>query len=145
MKKTAKTVQHATSLLQSLNTLCPSNGITALNVFSDCFSTRPVKGIHIVVLHVSYGDLSFAVGYRIFEAKNKLTPIELALDLLKSWSPRRWGGWDVRLIADSGFISQAFVEQTHKLGFVHVGVGGKNNLVHSHQFKHLVPPIIEKH
>jgi Transposase DDE domain len=210
MKKTAKTVQHATSLLQSLNTLLPlkwhycfecilglflkpDQRVTLTNIIGVSSSTasrlfqhsamnlelawqmlvkwqvelikasarvkkagrRPplylrvdltsiekagsllpfirlfnrVKGIHIVVLHVSYGDLSFAVGYRIFEAKNKLTPIELALDLLKSWSPRCWGGWDVRLIADSGFISQAFVEQTHKLGFVHVSVGGKNNLV----------------
>ncbi len=88
-----------------------------------------VKGIHIVVLHVSFGDISFAVGYRIFDAKNKRTPIELALDLLKSWSPRCWGGWDVRLIADSGFMSQAFLEKTHKMGFNHLSVGGKNNLV----------------
>ena len=88
-----------------------------------------VKGIHIVVLHVSFGRISFAVGYRIFDAKKKLTPIELALDLLKDWLPRCWGGWDVRLTADSGFMSQAFLEQTRKIGFNHVSVGGKNNFV----------------
>ena len=43
-----------------------------------------VFGIHLVVLHVSVGDLSFPLGVRVYALENKETPIALALDLLCS-------------------------------------------------------------
>jgi hypothetical protein len=87
-----------------------------------------VKGIHLVVLHVSYGNINFAAGYRVYDPKMTSTPIALALELLQGWSPRFWGGWDVRLLADAGYLSDVFLEKTRAMGFEHVSVGGKSNL-----------------
>jgi Transposase DDE domain len=87
-----------------------------------------VKGIHLVVIHVSYGNINFPTGYRIYDPKMTSTPIALALELLQGWSPRFWGGWDVRLLADAGYLSDAFLEKTRAMGFQQVSVGGKSNL-----------------
>ena len=87
-----------------------------------------VFGIHLVVLHVSVGDLSFPLGVRVYVLENNETPIALALELLGKFPAWTWPEFQVCLLADSGFYSVPFLEQTRVLGYGHVSLGAKSNL-----------------
>lgn len=87
-----------------------------------------VFGIHLVVLHVSVGELSFPLGVRVYALEHPDTPIELALDLLRHFPAWTWPEFRVYLLADSGFFSVPFLEQTRVLGYSHVSLGAKSNL-----------------
>ena len=87
-----------------------------------------VFGIHLVVLHISVGDLSFPLGVRVYALENKETPIALALDLLEKFPAWTWPEFRVCLLADSGFFSVDFLEQVRVLGYNHVSLGAKSNL-----------------
>jgi len=74
------------------------------------------------------GDLSFPLGVRVYALENKETPIALALELLGKFPAWTWPEFRVCLLADSGFYSVPFLEQTRLLGYHHVSLGAKSNL-----------------
>ena len=44
-------------------------------------------GIHLVVIHVSIGKLSFPMGHAIYDPAQEHTPIQLALKLIRRFHP----------------------------------------------------------
>lgn len=88
-----------------------------------------VHGLHLVVLHVSIGKLSFPMGCEIYDpAYPEVTPILLALRLIKRLHPYGWGWIKQFVVMDSGFYSADIVDLLPHWGFEHVSLGGKSNL-----------------
>lgn len=88
-----------------------------------------VHGLHLVVLHVSIGKLSFPVGEAIYDpAQPDLTPIHLAARLLRRFHPYQWGDFEQLVLMDAGFYSGEFLDLLRWWGFVHISVGGRSNL-----------------
>lgn len=87
-----------------------------------------VHGIHLIVMHVSLGKLSFPMGCAIYDPASETTPIEHALKLLKKMSPCRWGDFEQLVLLDSGFYSAELVDLLNWWGFKHISVGGRANL-----------------
>lgn len=88
-----------------------------------------VHGLHLVVMHVSIGKLSFPMGCEIYDpAHPEVTPITLALRLIKRLHPYQWGGIKQFVVMDSGFYSADTFDLLRHWGFEHVSLGGKSNL-----------------
>ena len=87
-----------------------------------------VKGIHLVVMHVSIGKLSFPMGYAIYDPEREETPIQLAFKLICKLAPCQWPEVYPYVVMDSGFYSAEMVDALRGAGFKHISVGGKSNL-----------------
>jgi len=88
-----------------------------------------VHGLHLVVMHVSIGKLSFPMGCEIYDpAQPEVTPIMLALRLIKRLHPYQWGWIKQFVVMDSGFYSADALDLLRHWGFEHASVGGKSNL-----------------
>jgi len=87
-----------------------------------------VQGIHLVVLHVSIGYLSFPLAYRIYDPSKSATPIELALELLSEFPAWCFAGWTCWLLVDSGFYSEDFIHKARRLGYTNLSLGARENL-----------------
>lgn len=88
-----------------------------------------VHGLHLVVLHVSIGKLSFPVGHAIYDpAQPEVTPIHLAARLLQRFHPYQWGDFEQLVLMDAGFYSGEFLDLLRWWGFRHISVGGRSNL-----------------
>lgn len=98
-------------------------GLPYLRVFNG------VHGIHLVVMHVCIGRLSFPLAYQIYDPKNSSTPIELALELLREFPLKSFVGWTKWLLIDSGFYSADFMEKAACLGYTNLSIGARDNLV----------------
>ncbi len=88
-----------------------------------------VFGIHLVVIHVSIGKLSFPMGHAIYDPARDETPIQLALKLIKRFHPYLWGDMPQFLVMDSGFYSADAMDLLRWWGFEHVSIGGRSNLL----------------
>ncbi|GGI92964.1 transposase [Deinococcus wulumuqiensis] len=88
-----------------------------------------VFGIHLVVLHVSIGKLSFPMGHAIYDPAHDETPIQLALKLIRRFHPYFWGDLPQFLVMDSGFYSADAMDLLRWWGFKHVSIGGRSNLL----------------
>lgn len=87
-----------------------------------------VFGIHLVVIHVSIGKLSFPMGHAIYDPAGDETPLQLAMKLIQRFHPYLWGDMPQFLVMDSGFYSADAVDLLRWWGFEHVSVGGRSNL-----------------
>ena len=85
-------------------------------------------GLHLVVLYVVIGVHRFPWSLAVWRGKDTVTPAQLALRLLSrlpvSWSER----FNVRVLADSGFDSDEFIDGVHNLG-LHGVIGSRANRV----------------
>ena len=88
-----------------------------------------VHGLHLVVMHVSVGKLSFPMGCEIYDpAHPEVTPIMLALMLIHRLHPYQWGWIKQFVVMDSGFYSADALDRLRYWGFEHISFGGKSNL-----------------
>lgn len=87
-----------------------------------------VHGIHLVVMHVSIGKLSFPMGCAIYDPAQEATPIELALKLIHRMHPYYWGDLSPFLVMDAGFYSADALDLLRWWGFEHISFGGRSNL-----------------
>lgn len=87
-----------------------------------------VFGLHLVVIHVSIGKLSFPMGHLIYDPATEDTPIQLALKLIKRVHPYLWGDLPQFLVMDSGFYSADALDLLRWWGFEHISIGGRSNL-----------------
>ena len=87
-----------------------------------------VFGLHLVVIHVSIGKLSFPMGHLMYDPATEETPIQLALKLIKRFHPYLWGDLRQFLVMDSGFYSADALDLLRWWGFEHVSIGGRSNL-----------------
>lgn len=87
-----------------------------------------IFGIHLVVIHVSIGKLSFPMGHAIYDPSTDETPIHLALKLIKRFHPYLWGDLPQFLVMDSGFYSADAMDLLRWWGFNQVSIGGRCNL-----------------
>lgn len=76
-----------------------------------------VRGLHLVVVFLFIGELRLPWGLRIWRGKGTDTPCELALKLLRSLAPSLTEGFHIRVLADAGFSSSAFLSKLKALGF----------------------------
>jgi hypothetical protein len=85
-------------------------------------------GLHLVVLYVVVGVHRFPWSFMVWRGKGSLSPSKLALRLLARipawWSER----FIVRVLADSGFDSDEFIDGVHNLGF-HRVIGSRSDRV----------------
>jgi Transposase DDE domain len=85
-------------------------------------------GLHLVVLYVVLGVHRFPWSLAVWRGKDTVTPAQLALRLLSclpaSWSER----FTIRVLADSGFDSDEFIDGVHNLG-LHGVIGSRANRV----------------
>ena len=88
-----------------------------------------VFGIHLVVIHVSIGKLSFPMGHAIYDPAQEDTPIQLALKLIRRFHPYLWGDLPQFLVMDSGFYSADALDLLRWWGFEHISIGGRSNLL----------------
>jgi hypothetical protein len=88
--------------------------------FARVFNRR--YGIQLVVLHACVGGLSFPLGYRVYQGKDKRTPVDLALALLAQFPASQWSSRTV-VLADTGFGSAEFIRSCQHLGFERLLVG----------------------
>lgn len=87
-----------------------------------------VHGIHLVVLHVSLGNLSLPMGCEIYDPASNATPSELALKLLKQMHPYAWGDFQQLVLMDAGFYSAQMLDRLTWWGFKHISIGARANL-----------------
>lgn len=87
-----------------------------------------VHGIHLVVIHVSIGKLSFPMGHLIYDPDRDETPIQLALRLIRRFQPYGWGDLPQFVVMDSGFYSADALDLLRWWGFEHISFGAKSNL-----------------
>ena len=87
-----------------------------------------VFGLHLVVIHVSIGKLSFPMGHAIYDPAKEESPIQLALRLIKRFHPYLWGDLPQFLVMDSGFYSADALDLLRWWGFEHISIGGRSNL-----------------
>ena len=83
-------------------------------------------GLHLVVLYVMVGPQRFPWAFLIWKGKDTPSPAKLALKLLAripAWWPERFS---VRVLADSGFDSNEFIDGVHDLG-LHGVIGSRAN------------------
>lgn len=106
-----------------------------LTSIAKCGKTLPyvrtyngVQGIHLVVMHVSLGKLSFPMGCKLYDPASSSTPIDHAVTLLSKMHPYYWGGFEQLLIMDAGFYSAELLDKLNWWGFAHVSIGAKANL-----------------
>lgn len=88
-----------------------------------------VFGIHLVVIHVSIGKLSFPMGCAIYDPAKDETPIQLAMKLIQQFHPYLWGDMPQFLVMDSGFYSADAMDLLRWWGFEHVSIGGRADLL----------------
>jgi Transposase DDE domain len=85
-------------------------------------------GLHLVVLYVVIGIHRFPWSFMVWRGKGSLSASKLALRLLIRvpawWSER----FTVRVLADSGFDSDEFIDGVHNLGF-HGVIGSRSDRV----------------
>jgi hypothetical protein len=85
-------------------------------------------GLHLVVLYVVIGVHRFPWSFMVWRGKGSVSPSKLALRLLTRipawWSER----FTVRVLADSGFDSDEFIDGVHSLGF-HGVIGSRSDRV----------------
>jgi hypothetical protein len=85
-------------------------------------------GLHLVVLYVILGVHRFPWAFTVWRGKDATSPAQLALRLLRCipafWCQR----FDVRVLADSGFDSDDFIDGVHALG-LHGVIGSRANRV----------------
>lgn len=86
-----------------------------------------VHGIHLVVIHVSIGKLSFPMGHLIYDPDRDETPIQLALRLIQPFHPYHWGGLPQFVVMDSGFYSADALDLLRWWGFEHISFGARRN------------------
>lgn len=83
-------------------------------------------GLHLVVLYVVIGNQRFPWSLLIWRGKGGTSPTQLGLKLLQR-IPTSWAQcFNVRVLADSGFDSNAFIDGVHQLG-LHGVIGSKAN------------------
>lgn len=87
-----------------------------------------VHGIHLVVIHVSIGKLSFPMGHLIYDPDREGTPIQLALRLIQRVHPYGWGDLPQFVVMDSSFYSADALDLLRWWGFEHISFGVKRNL-----------------
>ncbi|MEM7735417.1 MAG: transposase [Deinococcota bacterium] len=87
-----------------------------------------IHGIHLVVMHVSLGKLSFPMGCEIYDPASTATPIDHAVRLLSRMHPYHWGGFEHLVVMDAGFYSADVLDLLNWWGFTHVSIGAKANL-----------------
>lgn len=87
-----------------------------------------VKGIHLVVMHVSIGKLSFPMGHAIYDPEREETPIQLAFKLICQLRPCLWPELYQYVVMDSGFYSAEMLDALRGAGFQHISIGAKSNL-----------------
>jgi hypothetical protein len=83
-------------------------------------------GLHLVVLYIVIGQQRFPWSFLVWRGKTTLSPTQLGLKLLKripAWWIERF---TVRVLADSGFDSNAFIDGVNALGF-HGVIGSRAN------------------
>ena len=83
-------------------------------------------GIHLLALHACIGNLSFPVAQRIYQGKESVTA--LALALLAQFPASCWPG-RVVVLADAGFGNREFLLGSRELGFDRVIVGIRHDRV----------------
>jgi Transposase DDE domain len=85
-------------------------------------------GLHLVVLYIVIGVHRFPWSLAVWRGKDTVTPAQLALRLLSClpawWSER----FTVRVLADSGFDSDEFIDGVHHLG-LHGVIGARASRV----------------
>jgi Transposase DDE domain len=85
-------------------------------------------GLHLIVLYVMVGPQRFPWAFLIWKGKDTPSPAKLALKLLAripAWWPERFS---VRVLADSGFDSNEFIDGVHTLG-LHGVIGSRANRI----------------
>jgi Transposase DDE domain len=83
-------------------------------------------GLHVIVLYVLVGVHRFPWSLAVWRAYHATSPTQLALRLLARL-PRWWlERFTVRVLADSGFDSDAFIDGVHDLG-LHGVIGSRVN------------------
>lgn len=83
-------------------------------------------GLHLVVLYVIVGSNRFPWSFLIWRGKDTTSQTQLALKLLQrlpAWWHERF---TVRVLADSGFDSNAFIDGVHRLG-LHGVIGSREH------------------
>ena len=83
-------------------------------------------GLHLIVLYIVIGLQRFPWSFLIWRGKGCTSPTQLGLKLLKC-IPASWGQcFNVRVLADSGFDSTAFIDGVNQLG-IHGVIGARGN------------------
>lgn len=76
-----------------------------------------VRGVHLGGLFLFIGDVRLPWGMRVWRGKGHSTPCELAVKLLKPLPASLTAGFRIRVLADNGFSSVAFLSKLKALGF----------------------------
>ena len=76
-----------------------------------------VRGVHLVMVFLFIGELRIPWGFRVWQGKGKTTQTQLAIKLLLSLPPSLKKCFRLRVLADGGFSSAAFLTKLHALGF----------------------------
>ena len=83
-------------------------------------------GLHLIVLYIVIGNQRFPWSFLVWRGKGSTSPTQLGLKLLQR-IPTSWSQcFNVRVLADSGFDSNAFIDGVNALG-LHGVIGSKAN------------------
>lgn len=109
-------------IMLDLTTLEKTGAFPAL----DIHALKDKIGLHLVVLYIVIGAQRFPWSFLVWRGKHTASPTQLGLKLLQRlpawWSER----FTVRVLADSGFDSNAFIDGMHALG-LHGVIGSREN------------------
>ena len=90
------------------------------------FRFNKILGIHIVLMHVHIGDISFPLDFLVYLGKGNTTQVKLALRMLKKLPPKSWPNRTI-VLADAGFGTKGFIRGCLRQGFNRLLVGIRGN------------------
>jgi hypothetical protein len=112
LSRQKRTRKHTLKLMLDLTSLEKTGDFPELPIYT----LDQKRGLHIVVLYVIIGNQRFPWAFTVWRGKDTLSPVQLALRMLKRIPHHFKTLFQPRVLADGGFGSDDFLEGCVRLG-----------------------------